>query len=126
MTEYQVGNAVRVLPFDEIDRKAYAGIDDGSDSGYYGISKAFINDMSTRYEALYILLVDQCVYDFLEWKGVPKSVYRLKTASGNLIPYFWTDNMFVPASDLPAESVPAPEAADGLFGFLLGKEESMC
>lgn len=125
MTEYQVGNAVRVLPFDEIDKEAYEGISN-SGAGYWGISRSFINEMSERHEVLYIHIVDGCIYDSMELKGVPKSVYKLKTASGDLIPYWWTDNMLVTASDPYAESVPAPENADGLFGFLLGKEDSSC
>lgn len=125
MTEYQVGNAVRVLPFDEIDKEAYEGITD-SGAGYWGISRSFINEMSERYEVLYIRIVDGCIYDSMELKGVPKYVYKLRTEEGNSIPYWWTDNMFAPVSVLPDETMCMQKNTDGLFGFLLGKEDPSC
>ena len=125
MMEYQVGDAVRVIPFDEIDKEAYEGITD-SGAGYWGISRSFINEMSERYEVLYIRIVDTCVYDYLERKDVPKYVYKLRTEDGDPIPYWWTDNMLTPVSVLPAETMCMQKNSDGLFGFLLGKEESVC
>lgn len=127
MKRYNVGTAVRVLPFDEIDRGAYSGIVDHN-KGYYGIDKTYINEVSERCknEALYICASDRCSYNFTDMTGVPEYVYKLRTENGSPISYWWTDNMFVLDSDLPAESISAPENSDGLFGFLFGKEDSSC
>lgn len=127
MTEYpQVGDAVRVLPFDEIDREVYGGIIDSSGGGYYGLSRSFINEMSSQYEVLYIRIADQCVYDAMGLEGAPKYVYKLRTEDGDPIPHWWTDNMLAPVSVLPAETMCTQKNTDDLFGFLLGKEASVC
>ena len=109
MEPYRVGDAVRILRFEELISDP-AAIDHGFDGndGFYGIADYAINRCA---EMGFAYIRDVGVFD---GKGYD---YRLETLDGELLPYHWLHCMLRPANESGDEEID-PGSLEDLFDFL--------
>ena len=113
MTPYKVGDAVCIIPFDELVDMCVEGDDlyeFMEEDGVYGITGDSI-DMYAGRGIMYIREVNE--------HESGRHDYKLKDADGSPLAFWWLHYMLRPADEFEDEDIVSPESADGLFDFLL-------
>lgn len=112
-----IGDTVRVLPFEEIDR-SFPAVDEAyGNSDCFGIDDYCINSCAAEGS----VVVSDVKRDYRLTSG-KVDIYRLKRENGKDLPYWWLEGMIVLAEDDFDPSAAGDE--DGLIGFLLGTAPS--
>lgn len=113
-----IGDTVRVLPFNEIDR-SYPGVDETYDgSGCFGIDDYEFDG----YALAGPVIVSEVRRDYVLSSGLKVDIYHIKSEDGKDLRYWWLEGMIVRTEDDFDPSAAGDE--DGLIGFLLGTAPS--
>jgi len=113
-----IGDTVRVLPFEEIDR-SFPGVDETYEgNACFGIDDCEVDE----YALAGPVIVSEMRRDYVLSSGLKVDIYRLRTADGKGLGYWWLEGMIVHTEDDFDPSAAGDE--DGLIGFLLGTAPS--